>query len=269
MRAVRRPPSALLRAARVGSPSFIGGSSSFIATRHLSTPAASDLCPYGILGLAPGTQDQAKIKLQFRKLALKLHPDVVGDEASSSDQPTFVDVLAAFEILMREAEEATERRTTAPSNAARGGTAGERPRARRPGKVVQTERSLGDILCERLMEEPAAAREVWDEIVEQRLRVRDETCESRRARRAVTTCPRPRGGGSRFLARARAGITSSNSIRRLRATRFRALRSSARTVVPSAAAPTRAAPAARSSSTTIMPANSRVARRRRIAERAT
>ena len=172
---MRRPPSALLRAARVGSPSFI-------ATRHLSTPAASDLCPYGILGLAPGTQDQAKIKLQFRKLALKLHPDVVGSsqdgEASSSDQPTFVDVLAAFEILMREAEEATERRTTAPSNAARGGTAGERPRARRPGKVVQSERSLGDILCERLMEEPAAAREVWDEIVEQRLRVRESMLEA-------------------------------------------------------------------------------------------
>ena len=180
MRAVRRPPSALLRAARVGSPSFIGGSPSYIATRRLSTPAASDLCPYGILGLAPGTQDQAKIKLQFRKLALKLHPDVVGssEEASSSDQPTFVDVLAAFEILMREAEEATERRTTAPSNAARGGTPGERPRARRPGKVVQTERSLGDILCERLMEEPAAAREVWDEIVEQRLRVRESMLEA-------------------------------------------------------------------------------------------
>ena len=37
-----------------------------------------------------------------------------------------------------------------------------------------------------------------------RLRVRDETCESWRARRAVTTCPRPRGGGGLDFSRARA-----------------------------------------------------------------
>ena len=37
--------------------------------------------------------------------------------------------------------------------------------------IVERERTLGDILCERLDEEPHAAAEVWREIAERRLRV--------------------------------------------------------------------------------------------------
>ena len=55
---------------------------------------------------------------------------------------------------------------------------------------MERTRSLGDILCERLVDEPSAAREVWEEIVAQQLSVRESMLEA-----LFRACGAKDGGG--------------------------------------------------------------------------
>ena len=149
-------------------------------------------------------------------MAKKTHPDVVGcidgaDSASSSSSsssisgPSFLEIQTAFEILMHEEEnsrgDSTEMRNgvrvrTAKAASARGGQAGRRER--RPGAKVMhdRERSLGEMLCDRLQEEPdgpelsTAIVEVWEELLHEQVRVTEAALEA-----LFRACGRKGGGG--------------------------------------------------------------------------
>ena len=142
--------------------------------RHMSI---ADRCAWRTLGLQPGTPP-AKIKQRFYALAKATHPDVATVEEGAS----FVEVLAAFESLMAGGGTHIARHTTAPNHAARAGRAtGSKPRrgdARGSATAEERERSLGEVLCDRLVDEPEAVREVWDQIVTRQLDLRDSMLEA-------------------------------------------------------------------------------------------
>jgi hypothetical protein len=153
---------------------------------------------YGILGLRAGAS-RSEIKKAFYALAKETHPDVTGrlraegQEADEGDDDkgvacasTFLEIHAAFEHLMHLEEERSRGGSSGSSgngsNAARGGAAGggRAGKARRPGaRVVEPrERSLGEMLCDRLEEEPWAVREVWDELLREQLRITEPALEA-------------------------------------------------------------------------------------------
>jgi len=134
-----------------------------------------------ILGVEAGTPKQ-KLKMAFWAKAKECHPDVVGGErekasrskrkgavvqstaggaalldddangAPSVDQ--FVEIQAAFDLLMEALES---------------GEDGAKPRRRnKPGARQKT---LGEVLCERLRDEPPAWADVWAELKQSRLDV--------------------------------------------------------------------------------------------------
>ncbi len=153
------------------------------ASAGWSDPAAA----LKVLGLPFGTS-RREIKLRFYELAKQTHPDAqptaeaAEAAAESSKMPCFVDVLDAFELLM-EADEfqlgGVSADGTAPKNAARGGGSGAARQSRGAswGRSNRT-KTLGEVLCERLEDEPSAALEVWGEIKDQRLQVAEGSMDS-------------------------------------------------------------------------------------------
>ena len=128
--------------------------------------------PHAILGLEVGASKNA-IKNAYYALAKLTHPDAVGDAgdddaAGTSSAPSFVEVLAAFEELMDEADA----RGAGPASSRRGGGP-----ARRAGAVYRSTRrvTLGEALCARLEWEPEAARDVWAEILAEQCAVAPAT----------------------------------------------------------------------------------------------
>ena len=128
--------------------------------------------PHAILGLEVGASKDA-IKQSYYALAKLTHPDAVGDAgdddaAGTSSAPSFVEVLAAFEELMDEADA----RGAGPASSRRGGGP-----ARRAGAVYRSTRrvTLGEALCARLEWEPEAARDVWAEILAEQCAVAPAT----------------------------------------------------------------------------------------------
>ena len=167
-----------------------------VLARRLCLPAGT---AWGVLGLQPGTPTPL-IKQRFYELAKATHPDVAtadtDDGAPSARGHSFVEVLAAFEALMDDDGVHTAR--TAPNAAARGGHAG--PARRRAGggsggAGVQRERSLGEILCDRLIDEPWAVRDVWNDIVTQQLELRDSMLDA-----LFRACGARSGGGGLHVA---------------------------------------------------------------------
>jgi hypothetical protein len=120
---------------------------------------------------------------------MRLHPDVAARDDGEHNPHEFVEVLTAFETLMQESDERSARGTTAPNAAARGSSTPKR-RSSTGGTVIERERTLGDILCERLEEEPFAATEVWAEIVDRKLRVHESMLEA-----LFRACGAKGGGG--------------------------------------------------------------------------
>lgn len=165
--------------------------------RKLCATAAN---AYGILGL-PANAQRSDIKRAFYELAKKTHPDVAGAALSAGDGDTagegsseehaaagtgrtFLEIHEAFELLMHMEQERARggsSSTTNASNAARGGERGGRAgKARRPGaRVVEPrERSLGEMLCDRLDEEPWAVVDVWEELLREQLRITEPALEA-------------------------------------------------------------------------------------------
>ena len=151
-----------------------------LISRALSAAATSSECPYAILGIARGAP-QKEVKARFYLLARTMHPDIVlqqeGVDAEAA-HASFVAVSAAFEAVLDELEaEAAHSagRPTAPSAAARGG--GAKPRKRRTSTVKDASgvrhKSLGEVLCEVLREDPSSARHVWEDVVAQQCEVRE------------------------------------------------------------------------------------------------
>ena len=139
-----------------------------------------------VLGLEEGATSR-QIKMRYYDLAKRTHPDVVnaqhraavaaeasnvGPKVASYDDgvlgaadaaaPTavpFLEVQAAYDVLMAEDEQP-------------GAGSAARRNARRPGQAgAPRARSLGEVLCDRLKDEPEAVAEVWEEIARDQLRV--------------------------------------------------------------------------------------------------
>ena len=187
LRAAQRAPHACCR-----SPLSVGVLA--VSRRLLSIETAD---PWGVLGIPRGTPRQ-QIKMRFYELAKTTHPDVVappaavaaadnhvteGAASAISDGPSFVEILAAFEALMDDehAGMGGGGSSTSSSSAARGGGTGNhgmRSKGGARGGKLYRARTLGEVLCERLVEEPHAAREVWHDIVERGLEVRETMLEA-------------------------------------------------------------------------------------------
>ena len=153
--------------------------------RHMSASVAQP-CPWTVLGLLPGTEKR-KIKDRFYELAKETHPDVVKVEAgeeASAEMPSFVEVLAAFEALMdgsassNGAGGASSSEGASRSSRSGRGFGGFGYRTAANGVRVAREPTLGEVLCARLREEPEAALDVWAEIKERGLEVRETMLES-------------------------------------------------------------------------------------------
>jgi hypothetical protein len=134
---------------------------------------------YFLLGLKPGAPKRA-VKLAYYALAKETHPDAVGPAAAPKPGPAikdfstsstgilaadtaadrhvdkFLEVQSAFELLIEELE---------GGGASKAGGA-KRPRARRTRP-----KTLGEVLCDRLRDEPEAVAEVWEELKQGRLDV--------------------------------------------------------------------------------------------------
>lgn len=172
---------------------------SLARARRLCVLSAED-CPWQILGVARGTSRQ-DVKRRFYELAKQTHPDVspsasdegtascdvsARSEAVESDADlrseaapifSFIEIRSAFEAVMDALENGGGVSSTAPNASARGHNEPQRGSARR-GKRVTRVRTLAEVLCERLEEEPHEALEVWGDIVERQLEVNESALEA-------------------------------------------------------------------------------------------
>ncbi len=139
---------------------------------------------------------RAHLKKRFYDLAKLTHPDVApptaalgaadaeSDADASADAyaapsdttaPRFIDVLAAYELLdatlqQRHDDGAGVHGATSPANAAPSSSPLRRNRRSASARRLR-EKSLGELLCDRLDDDPGAALEVWKDIKRRRLRV--------------------------------------------------------------------------------------------------
>jgi len=169
---------------RIGESAQATGKPAGLAARWLSVGRAASHDPHRLFGLPVGSGRDA-IRRRYFELAKQTHPDttkggesgVGGESGSGTVDPAaaFVELHAAFEVLLRSASAATsvsDAQTSGASNSARGGggawarkgAAGARPFE--PRSV-----SLAEVLALRLEEEPEALRSVWEEILSRQLEI--------------------------------------------------------------------------------------------------
>eukprot|EP00966_Prymnesium_polylepis_P159264 3680646-Prymnesium_polylepis.1 len=137
--------------------------------RRLSTDA------WRVLGLPAGST-RPQIKAAYYEAAKRTHPD--GQSSDDADAPAadpvaFLAVQAAFEELMAQQGPSSKAApATAANHAARSGSAAERPsRSHRAPRASARIRTLGEVLCDRLSDEPEYAPEIWSDIVNRQLAV--------------------------------------------------------------------------------------------------
>jgi curved DNA-binding protein CbpA len=143
--------------------------------RASGRPSARSLCTSAaarVLGVAVGAP-RSEIKKAYYELAKATHPDAVAAASASSSTAShdaFLAIQSAFEEMMN-APEPSKRATSAARSAP--GSAPRQARTRRPVARSSSAKppTLGEILCERLEEEPSALFAVWDDIKEQKLEV--------------------------------------------------------------------------------------------------
>jgi len=153
-----------------GSWRLVPRSSSLTARRSAHTFSLADA--YSVLGLPDGSARKA-VKQAYFELAKKTHPDIVSEEQDEA-LPTFLELSAAFEVIEEHTfdMEAPSLPGTAANAAARGSDGRARTaRTSSAARAAARARSLGEVLCDRLAEDPELARLVWDEIRERKLRV--------------------------------------------------------------------------------------------------
>ncbi len=153
-----------------------------------------------ILGLEPGATPR-DIKMRYYDLAKRTHPDVLAQQqkaAEAAPKPVgpvvasfttgvldervevtavpFLEVQAAYDALMQAEEEA--------------GDDGKRKRGTAPGARPARARSIGEVLCDRLKDEPEAMVELWSELKHQRIVVTASMADT-----IVKACAQSGGGG--------------------------------------------------------------------------
>ena len=148
--------------------------------RNSSSSTSADA--WAVLGL-PRSAGRAEVKKRFYELAKAQHPDVVqqrdGIDAEEA-HVSFVRISAAFDQVI---EEIDCRRIvsgatpgTAASTAARGGAASARRGAEanaRPRYEHGRTKSLGEILCAQLRDDPSLASAIWKDVLAQECDVRE------------------------------------------------------------------------------------------------
>ncbi|KAL3916734.1 MAG: hypothetical protein SGPRY_006695 [Prymnesium sp.] len=130
--------------------------------------------PWQVLGLTHGASKQ-QVKSAYYELAKRTHPDGQtggdSDHAPEPDAAAFLEVQAAFDEVMDliKNAERTVAQPTAPNHSSRSGTPSQRPSYQRKPRASQRIRTLGEVLCDQLVDEPARVQAVWSDIKEQRL----------------------------------------------------------------------------------------------------
>eukprot|EP00966_Prymnesium_polylepis_P090379 2093081-Prymnesium_polylepis.1 len=161
--ATAKLPPAMLALTRRSSPMRLP-----LAARGLSTDA------WHILGLPAGST-KIQIKKAYYEAAKRTHPDGQSSDdadAPAADPAAFLAVQAAFEELMAQQGPAKAAPATAANHAARSGSAAERPsRSHQAPRASARIRTLGEVLCDRLSDEPEYAPELWAEVVDRQLAV--------------------------------------------------------------------------------------------------
>lgn len=170
---------------------------------RFATTSASQL-----FGLPPGAS-AASIKIRYIELAKETHPDAVllprgdgdsdgdgdndGEAAREAAHDAFLAVQAAFEELMAAAPKSGKRGGSSSASSARGGEARRRETGtgRRAGApYAPPERTLGEVLCARLDDEPEAVAQVWAEAQARSLAVTELMADL-----MFKACAAPGGGG--------------------------------------------------------------------------
>ena len=136
-----------------------------------------------VMGLDEAATRQ-QIKMRYYELAKLTHPDAQAEDAEDAEvapetgQPTqqsfsFLEVHAAFEELMELAAiaKATGGAARPSARSSAGGRATARKKAGAGASAALRKKTLGEVLCERLKEEPGAVAEVWADIKERQLPV--------------------------------------------------------------------------------------------------
>ena len=156
----------------------IAGSSGLRCCHGAAASAAELECPYAVMGLDESASRQ-QIKMRYYELAKLTHPDAQAEEADDSPEPeqplqrSFLEVHAAFEELMELVAIVTATGGAARPSArtSAGGRAAARRKAGAGASAAMRKKTLGEVLCERLKEEPHAVAEVWGDIKERQLPV--------------------------------------------------------------------------------------------------
>ena len=132
-----------------------------------------------MLGLHDGATKR-EVKAAYYELAKICHPDVVGSEGEQDAEniaARFLQIASAFEMLMDADLDGDRTRSAGSSvaSAARGGGRGpgrSRKAAGSGGRSLR-KRSLGEVLCDQLEDDPHAAGAVWGDIRERGLDVHE------------------------------------------------------------------------------------------------
>mmetsp|Transcript_2342 Transcript_2342/g.7542 ORF Transcript_2342/g.7542 Transcript_2342/m.7542 type:complete len:273 (+) Transcript_2342:14-832(+) len=156
------------------------GSTLWMRLRYAHTLSVE--ASYEILRLPEGASLK-EVKKAYFKMAKQTHPDAAHCSADKpgeeKDLPSFIEVITAFEVLEDHASNMASLDSeyrTAPNSAARsGGGSSSDVRRRRAQRTPARARSLGEVLCDRLSDDPQLARDVWNEIRSRKLRLEPAT----------------------------------------------------------------------------------------------
>lgn len=190
---IGRPPNLvpnLMLTASCTSATRPGTARVLLFARECGTSATKKKNSLILLGLKE-TATASEIKKAYYRLAKETHPDVIARQAreaaakeaanvgakvvsfgKSSDgilnedheaamaKPTvvpFLEVQAAYDFLMNDGDDDEE--------------AAKKARTKKAGARPSRERTLGEVLCDRLRDEPESLAELWEDIMRDEMRV--------------------------------------------------------------------------------------------------
>jgi hypothetical protein len=140
-----------------------------------------------------------EVKMRYYELAKETHPDVLAQkarEAAAAEEANVQAKVASFETGVLETDHMAGANRVVPFLEVQAaydalmedaGGAEEKRAARRSAGGRSRERTLGEVLCDRLRDEPEVYAELWEEILRDKLKVNDAMLDAlfRAARRSA------------------------------------------------------------------------------------
>ena len=126
------------------------------------TSSVHSPCAWSTLGLKQGAS-RGQIKRRYFELAKQTHPDTQAQDEAVS----FLAVFAAYEKLITQLDVTRTPAGAASGQASSAGTcqaASRKTQPQRRGRVVHREKTRGEVLCHRLLDDPHAALQLWETI---------------------------------------------------------------------------------------------------------